>query len=373
MQTNEERIEARYADVLSGKPDTKLGPIVAVLGRDLTTAYVTEPPPQVTAAIERLVDQRRREEKHRPRSPLRRFGLRRRLSLLAAVGLVVLVMEAAYRILPIVDRAFFIDAGTQQILNGGLATQLNLTETKNGYTVTLQRAYADANRVVIGYTIHGPDGHSLSDTELAFLRDSLRDASGKALPPLGGGDFAPGGATLDNFDASGVPSTTKNLTLDLTIAQPQALAGGGLGTSPPITVGSPFSFHFTVPFRGGRVAMPDQTVTAGGTTVTLERVVISPTEARMYLQGLAGTGVYPDLTVAGWDSAKVSLPGWRSNEAGGVNWGVWMTPNGRTVVDFPASLMDKHGEWTLSVRAGPATADGRKVTGGPWVFHFVVP
>jgi hypothetical protein len=372
MQANKERIEGAYADILSEDQDTNLSAIVAVLDRDLTTAYVTDPPPQVTAAIERLVDQRRREVKHLPPRRLRGMGLRRRLGMVAAVGLVVLVMGAAYGIIPIVDRAFFIDAGTQQILNGGLATRLNLSETQNGYTVTLQRAYADANRVVIGYIIHGPNGRSLTDTEKASLRDSLRDGSGNVLPPLGGGDFASGGAALDNFDASGVPSSTKNLALDFTIPQPTALAPGGPGISPPVT-GSPFSFHFTVPFQGGRLATPDQTVTAGGTTVTLERVVISPSEARMYLQGLGGTGIYPDLTVAGWDSAKVSLPGWQPTEAGGILWSVWMTPGGTTVADFPAALMDKHGEWTLSIKAGPATADGRKVIGGPWVFHFVVP
>lgn len=372
MQTNRERIEGAYADILSENQDTDLSAFVAVLDRDLTTAYVAEPPPEVAAAIERLVYQGRREEKHRPVNRLRGMGLRRRLGVLAAVGLVVLATGAAYRIIPVVDRAFFIDAGTQQILNSGLATPLNLTETENGYTVVLQRAYADANRVVIGYTIRGPGGRALSDTQEASLRDSLRDASGNVLLPLGGGDFAPGGAALDNFDASGIPDNTKSLALDLTIPQPTVLASGNPGTSPPVT-GSSFSFHFTVPFRGGRVATPNQTVTAGGTPVTLERVVISPTEARMYLQGLGGTGVYPDLTVGGWDSAKVSLPGWQPTEAGWINWDVWMMPDGTTVADFPAALMDKHGEWTLSIKAGPATADGRQVTGGPWVFHFVVP
>lgn len=60
MQTNRERIEMRYVDVLDEPREAGLGRIVQILDRDLTTAYVAQPPPSVTAAIGRLVDERRR-------------------------------------------------------------------------------------------------------------------------------------------------------------------------------------------------------------------------------------------------------------------------------------------------------------------------
>lgn len=375
---SDDRLKQTYPDILL----EDAAPALTRLVRDLdTVARATVPPPGLAQSLERALRDRTIA---RPRHPwlsshihLPRRLTRRTRAFPVAFLLIMLLAGAAYHMIPIVERAFFVDAGTQQILNGNLATHLNLTATTGGYTVTLQRAYADVNRIVVGYTVRARDGRPFNGfLQEAFLKDSLKDGTGHVLPPLGGGTFVEGGAVLDNFDASSIPGMPKDLTLQLTIPGPQVLKEGRW-VAPEVGRSLPATFHFSVPLHGGRVADLHQTVSAGGMAVTLEQAVISPSEARFYLRGLDGTGIEPHLTVDGWDSNKVKLVGWESTptytSASQILRGVWETNTRLVVCDFPAALMDKHGEWTLSIKAGPATADGRRVTGGPWVFHFVVP
>lgn len=375
---SDDRLKQTYPDILQGNA----APALIHLVQDLdAVSRAAIPPPGLAGSLEQaLRDRAAARRGNRWLDCLLHQGprsMRRTRVFPVALIVIMLLAGAAYHMIPIVERAFFVDAGTQQILNSSLATHLNLTATTGGYTVTLQRAYADVNRIVVGYTVLAPDGRPFNGfLQEAFLKDSLKDGSGDVLPPLGGGTFVEGGAVLDNFDASSIPAMLKDLTLQLVIPAPQVLHGGRW-VAPEAGATSPATFHFTVPFRRGRVADLHQTVAAGGTSVTLEQAVISPSEARFYLRGLDGTGIDPHLTVDGWDSNKVTLVGWKSTptytSASQFLHGVWETNSGLVVCDFPAALMDKHGEWTLSIKAGPATADGRTVSGGPWVFHFVLP
>lgn len=369
--STKQHLDERYADLFPEDRDPAL--INVIQGLDAITESIQAPsslPPAFDDVL--ALRQAKASASRQWGQDLIDFlrGLRRPVAIPAVIVLVLLLAGAAYRVIPIVDRAFYSDAGSQQILNSALATQLNLTETHGGYTVTLQRVYADVNRVVVGYTIRGPDGRAFQDfNRLGRMRSTISDASGTAFDELGGA-YVEGGAVLDNFDASQVQGNPADLSLQLTVPLLQALnqddqTGGGNGP--------PFVFRFTVPFRQGRVAAPEQTVTAGGRAVTLERVVVTPSETRVYLQGLNGTGIFPHLTVDGYDSDHVTLVGWKPTEAGEVLRLVHETSGGLIACDFLQPLTDKHGAWTLTIKAGPATADGRQVTGGPWTFHFEVP
>lgn len=374
MTTNRQPPSETFSDILVPQASTELVKTVELLARSLTAVYVTEAPSQVVATIERLATGSPATTQSRL-SIVRQMGvgpwLPRRIRPVFAVLLVMLLAAATYAGVPIAQRAFYVDAGTRQILNQDLGTRLDLSQTEAGYTVTVTRAYADANRVVVGYTVQGPNNQPLADLDrLSYLQSTLTDASGKALDPLGGGAVAQGGSVLDNFDASSIQGRPNHLSLQLSIPLLHALAEDGQ----PVPANSEsFTFRFTVPFLPGRIAAPNETVTAGGQSVTLERVVVSPSETRLYLRGLGGTGILPQLVVAGWDSQKVSPVGWAAGQAIGVSGGVWEANDGLIVCDFPSPLMDKQGEWSLLLKAGPPTADGRQVRGGPWVFHFTVP
>lgn len=370
---SDEGLYQTYPDIL--EEDTAPGLVDLV--RDLdAVSRTTAPSPGLARAVDRALRERSLARQRHPWMYYllyRRRPMRRAHTLPIALLAVVVLAGAAYHMIPTVERAFFVDAGTQEILNGNLAARLNLSRAAGDYTVTLQRAYADVNRIVVGYIVRGPDGHPFNDfLHRAFLKDSLRDAAGDVLRPLGGGTSARGGAVLDNFDASTVRGNPEDVTLQLTIPPPQVLVGDRW-MAPLAATATPARFQFTIPFHHGRVAILNQTVAAGGTAVTLQRVIVSPTEARMFLSGLPGTGIFPHLAVGAWDSGNPRLIGWQRTSAGQVLRGVWKASDGSVVCDFPASLMNERGGWTLTVKAGAPTADGVQVTGGPWVFHFVVP
>lgn len=350
----------RYPDVLSGDHDWTQMRVVDGLD---TIAQSTPTPPSLPGTFDDVLA-RRPLPQPSPGRGLRRLvgslqGLPRVVAIPAVLMLMVVLGGAAYVVIPAV---FNVDAGTRSLMAGDLGVPLNLSRTADGYTVTVTRGYADANRVIIAYTIRSAGGQPLG--RLRPFTAKLTTSSGVPLIDHGGGTRGPDGAFLDSYDAGPISGNPSSVTLHLTIPSPATLLETGGTSGPGTDTGSPFSFTFTVPFFAGRVANPNEAQTAGGTTVTLERVVVAPSETRVYLSGLGGTGLYADLSVDGWDSAHDS--------GTGVQGIVWQTPDGLIACDFPQALTGKHGEWTLTVKAGPATADGRQVTGGPWTFHFEV-
>jgi len=358
--TNRSSPTARYADILNDSPE--LETVVHALDRDLTVAYTADAPLSVETAIGRLVaEQRPSRRRLLPPTPFPS-----RLVLACALVATIVLAAAVYLVVPVAERAFYTDAGSENVLTNGLATQLGLSQTQDGYTVTLQKAYADLNRVVVDYTIQRPGGEPFNDfARLARGRfqSTLTDASGAVLPPMAGA-YVQGGAVLNNFDDSATRGTLATISLRLSIPLLEALGQSGA---------SPFVFRFDVPVQPGRIVNPNLAVIAGGRTLILQRVVVTPSETRIYLAGLNGTGLFPHLTVDGYDSNHVSIHGWSPTEGGGSIWSIRPIGGGRVVCDFFQSLMAEHGTWTLTITAGPATADGKRVTGGPWVFRFSVP
>ncbi len=123
----------------------------------------------------------------------------------------------------------------------------------------------------------------------------------------------------------------------------------------------PFTFDFTVPFDPGRVAEPRLTHEVKGASVTLERIVVTPTGARVILRG-AGPNASAHLSVGGATYELRPLGAVRSP---------W-DPAEAFVYVTPAALHDQRGEWTLIVvtsRDRPDMAEPRD----PWTFRFTMP
>ncbi|MDQ2743142.1 MAG: hypothetical protein M3Z66_12730, partial [Chloroflexota bacterium] len=246
------------------------------------------------------------------------------------------------------------------------------------------------------------------------------NAAGAILPTRGGaGDGGTGepDTTLQWFDAAGIAGHPKELRLHITVpwidglerlhAPPAAGPSRPLGQKSPATVTStvataqafpglptngaygsvatarpigvrdpwmqeirvygPISFDLTIPYERDREARPNQQVTAGGVTAVLQRVVISPTEMRIYVGGLE-PNTFGILSTDGWDASGTESTDWRSGDT--------------SVYSFLAPLMDKHGQWTLVIKPGPvlhlpaglaAPPGSTPAKGGPWTFHFTVP
>jgi hypothetical protein len=183
--------------------------------------------------------------------------------------------------------------------------QINQSQMSNGYQITVDKAYIDANILLLGiYAVmpYGASANKDGQMDRFFLladADHTRvTANGARLPLIGGSS---GGDTsniqheqrglLLAFDAAGIQGNPAQAALKLQMdIQCQ-------GWPPNYTCPRTVNFSFTLPFHPGKqVITPQQAVTQNGMTFTLERVVITQAEARFY--------------VGGWSDAMFQTPPW---------------------------------------------------------------
>jgi hypothetical protein len=205
------------------------------------------------------------------------------------------------------------DPGLQAVDNADMVTHLNLSQTIDGMTVTVDYAYADANRISISYSASGnvPVASSYVFGDVKFTDDrghAFRDL----LSGGGGGGGGGGGPEATEmqvmFNANGSYDATViqdapdklNLRLEITLAQ---MNDGWLlpnGTTVPNTNGlpdpnaqsvsvpagkqvGPYIFNFTIPFNKGRTLSEPKTAESNGIALTLRRFVVTPSMTRAEL------------------------------------------------------------------------------------------
>lgn len=378
------QIHETYSDFLESD-DADLVPLV----RDLDIAYAMPCPRKQLAVLEPPASGKFMTRPKRQFTATRRWrpndSWTHRLGSLAAVLLAMVILAGTgFAVLPLMNRAFDEEPGTRSILQEGLGEELNLSHTAEGFTLKILRAYADVNRVVVGYEVSGPPNREI---DLAVPIFNLTDSTGHQLPERHtaiSGVGADTGGFASWFDASGIKGTPPQLKLQLQAStikvwertRPERADDDAPGISDCNGPESPFRctdvqgplvFNFTVPFRPGRATDLHLEATAGGKTMTLERVVVSQTETRLYMRG-ADEGRYMKLSVGGWDSSSYNRSGAQ---------GIWDVGDGVKAFSFPVPLYDKHGEWTLVVGASMLDKQrprrGEEFSGEVWRFHFTVP
>ena len=223
-----------------------------------------------------------------------------RTALVAALAIFALV-GATYVVLPLLQSLWSEDRGLQHVTQAGLARDLNLRQTINGVTVHVQKGYADANRVAIGYSVELPPT-TAGDDGPQFSSAILTDDDGATYPSRGftaTGD-SPLGAQVHNFAPLGVGGARDiafTLTIPEVIRAPKA--GGTVRT-----FRGPWVFKFTLPMAAARVVEPALTVTRPGVELTVTRIAVAPSatrfDYRVHLEGFtdrSGAGLL--LTVSG--------------------------------------------------------------------------
>lgn len=379
MTSSEYPLHADYADIVAEDADPDLLHTIYKLDKALRTAYSAEVPLQLRDSLRQVL------EEHLSRRPalgpghrknLATTGLRRFSILAGALALILVLGGAAYQQISGLDAAFRMNPGTEQIVLQNLGTDMDLSQTVKGYTVTVKRVYADMNEIVIGCVVSGPPQlrfHNFILWGEGFHTPTLTDNQGNVFSaaPLSWGHGVENGRTgayLELFQGETIKPNTKALKLHFQIQSVEAIQDIGLVPElKSYRVPGPFVFDFTVPMARARVINAQQSVAVGGTTVTVERVATSPTGTRVYLRG-AGPSAHVELSVDG-SHYTLDPPGARPFQ--------WSRDS---VWDYATdeSLLDKHGEWTLTVKAGQYVPAGIKpspnlLQGGPWSFHFAVP
>ncbi len=319
----------------------------------------------------------------------------------ASLMLVALLLlgGTVYALTPAIGQVFraFLP-GWQYVEESHLTREIGLSQTIDGVTVTLERAYADANEIIIGYTVTGA-------SEAAHASHiSLTDEQGRVFPEIAGAGVSgasdllgvqlrPGeGAYVSAFDASLVEGTPLALSLRLTMhlvrlvpAEQPAPAttlpeptGSTVTIAPALTmqeeiVGGPFVFDFNVPFTPGQSIAAHQTAEASGVTMRLEKVTIAPSETRAILCFAPPDGAdhWTLLaTLSTGDGQEIPVSFVSPLEGDGYEH--------CQRASFPQPLHDKSGSWTLTVTELIGTDLTQIPTrdirlAGPWVFHFYVP
>jgi hypothetical protein len=87
----------------------------------------------------------------------------------------------AYAATPVINRLLQMDERLKHADPARLGQPLDLSETINSVTITMQWAYADVDRVLVGYTIHNSDGRRFDP-----YHETLTDASGITFQWQGG-------------------------------------------------------------------------------------------------------------------------------------------------------------------------------------------
>lgn len=401
------RLGGQIDALLAGDPDgdpvsdfaADLDPALAAFCRRLAAAAPAPRPDFIDVLEARLEPTAQLKEESM--FVRRRWLLRLAIAALILFGFVSLALAVDAILLRIIN----LDPGLHAVQEAGKGQELDLTQTVDGITVHVQWAYADANRVSIGYTISG-EGILDSPAINYYPRATLTDADGQALNSAGGightGEGEPG-AEVDSFDLASLDPLPDMLDLRLTLnvetmtadsfatldARPtpapdstpvvEAFTPGNTPFSGPF---GPFEFAFTIPVGEGRIIPIDQTVTDQGATIRFVRAILSPSQTRIEFcltppnPTEGGWATIPSLVINGEDLTNPPTMAIGEKVLDDGTSGRDGTESCRQMI-FEGALADRTGTWLFGVRElvgfGATGADNLQTRiSGDWSATFEV-
>jgi hypothetical protein len=270
-------------------------------------------------------------------------------------------------------------------LPGGEGTppgeEIGQTKTADGAKVTLERAYADEDVVVVGIEARDLDGPQKLDGPgrmgPVFLQPSLiieegenesdlpprvdiTDASGEAFTLVDGTTQYPGAAAV--FEAPEGLQAGKEHRFRLEVP----LSEGPMGGEKPDA--GPFVFDFEIPVRPLPVVEVGQEATKGGVTITLERVVNSPSRPQAVVCFDPPNDDYlwrPSTAPTGFQREE-PLP------VRGLGGGCWSLTLDEPVEGRSSVTVTEIWGPPRTEQAAQEDEDGKEIR-GPWTFEFEAP
>lgn len=396
--------QSRYADLLTGPSDE----VMNMLIQELDTAYTapTRPAELSWATAQRrlaLVSQPdpNAESLRPPVRPLRgpRGGKVALIVIAAIVALTVLsaALLNTVGILrsqqsqqpPTSANLLFADAqllqqlvqdrrtptNIQQLVQHGQFTSLNLAS--HTYDVHIQKVYADANNVVILYTVDMSAWNAARTcswhevTTRTCVSEpvlTLTSSNGQVLPenveranmgnpPVMKNKLV---ALLAFYDASVIQGNPAQLTLTATLAEKISPSQEKIG-------------QFTVPVHTDKTVLQvHQTASSRGHDLTLERVVITPTEARFYYSHSGSLADSTDsLTMFGPGTLSINGKSYDAEPFPASNNGDqygWFGTLNEQYESFYEALPGQTGNWVVTENA--VVNENRDSTYGFWTTNI---
>lgn len=190
-------------------------------------------------------------------------ALHLRMVPIAGVLLLGALVGGAYAIPVLLPQIFgLIDPSGVEILQSGRAQELHLTQTAAGVTITADRAYADAHRIVVQFTVTNPpadpgqpvnQGQQVRSPLTTGGSVTLTDSAGRTYRHLHGAESPMMSGALWNgepligiysFDASQIAPDAQQVSFRLTITELRGVPGP-TGVVAHLT--GPWTFHFALP------------------------------------------------------------------------------------------------------------------------------
>lgn len=210
-------------------------------------------------------------------------------------------LEAAFR-KPVSSGQVFYMLPTNRINDGSLGHSATASQTVNGLTVQVKQVYADANYILVGLELTGPQGRQVADIINSSFSLSETGGANQAKFPTHSWT-TDGNKPVVVFDSSAATLTGKEVKVKLVVNKlgvtlrdaqkanttPQTPRDPNTPLASPTQPtadleAAPFEFELTIPVETSREVKPAQTVNANGTELTLERVTITPLGAKFYLK-----------------------------------------------------------------------------------------
>ncbi len=265
------------------------------------------------------------------------------------------------------------------------AQPINLSQTINGYTLTIKKVYVDANIIVVRCSYSGPN-----EAEIGYDTITLTSGGSAAINQgvgsTGNRKTGPRECAMD-FDATSLKPITPSINLHLSanLLQWRDISSPDYRTQPKVTLAGPFVFDFNVAvIQDSRIVNVGQTVVAHGTAFTLERLIITPGETRIAVRYIAPDSNpnlqwRPVIAAEGADWATMNsdnYPRYRYSMDLKGDGAVSQLPDSSTAYQITGNLYDKVGPWTVTVKeldSYDVVSGKEQHIAGPWVFQFDVP
>jgi hypothetical protein len=285
-----------------------------------------------------------------------RAGIGRRLGRPAFLAAALALALAAVTIgsLTLLERVAHDAEGWGYQIAWDRGTPIGITvETESG-ELTIDRGYADANRVILALVYADLDGPRAQ---------RLTDAAGREYRPFGGPGYTELTGEHAELMAWDAPEPIPAGDLTFTVSSHEAVGPDA------------WSAEFVLPVKGGATAFPEETVEQEGASVTLHSVSISPTAVHAEV-----TYLPPDADLS-WVAADLSFTLNGRNPFDNPAWGESLLNEGDEagihILTMGVGTEEWAGEWKL--RIGELVGFNRDGEGeqvrisGPWEFNFSVP
>jgi hypothetical protein len=316
---------------------------VRALEERLAAAYAVVPPDGFGAIDRRVAAMV--DGADAARAPRRWRGLRLALAIAAAMLVLAGATVAAVRLIEVLAGA---TPGTSVVLDEGVV--FDERQVHGDYAITLERGYADINRVVIVLSIERVDR---SGPVRIDMFASLVDPAGHVLD-RGGTDVGASDASAraETFTFAPTTSTDGDYTLRVTT-----------GRDSPI-----WRYTFRLPAPVGSIVDVDRTIERSGTAVSVGEVRLSPTMISASIRVQVSEPDIADWATIGYlrhDDHTIEF----ASEHGSAD------DEDGSILSTVEGADPAHGGWTLVITEviGERSDETQVRLSGPWEFTFDVP